>query len=296
MLTTGVTMAVGGYLWWALITPLYYRAVTEVPLGELLAWRVLSGIPILILVLWWTGSLPTMFGIFRSPKVLKWLAVSAVLIAINWVTFVWSVMDNRLSEASLGYYINPLVWVFMGRVFLSERMRGAQWFSVFLAAIGVGILTWRIGYLPWISLTLATSFALYGLVRKQVDAAPATGLAVEMILLIPLMLLLIFYDHVQHGSAFLEGPMWVSAYLLLGGIVTAVPLVLFTGGAKRLQLTTMGMLQYISPTGQLLLAVLAFGEPFGGDRLTAFVFIWIALIIYSVDSIKHARRAIVDRA
>lgn len=282
-------MAVGGYLWWAVVTPLYYRVITEVSLGELLAWRVLSGVPVLILLLWLTGALPALIRIFRRPKVLALLAASAILIAINWVVFVWAVIDNRLSEASLGYYINPLVWVAMGRILLGERMRLLQWFAVGLAFIGVSVLAWRIGGIPWISLTLACSFAMYGLVRKQVDASPATGLTVEMILLSPFMCLLIWFDHMEYGNAMIAGPLWVSAFLLLGGIVTAVPLVLFAGGAKRLQLTTMGMLQYISPTGQLLLAVLAFGEEFGTERFVAFLFIWAAVLTYSTDSIRNAR-------
>ncbi|MDP7028987.1 MAG: EamA family transporter RarD [Phycisphaerales bacterium] len=282
-------MAVGAYGWWAVVTPLYYRIVDDVPVGELLAWRVLSGIPAMWLLLAVTGRLGEVWRAIRTPRVLGLLAVSSVLIAINWVVFVWAVIDNRLSEASLGYYINPLVWVALGTILLGERMRLAQWIAVGLAGVGVAVLAWRLGGVPWISLTLACSFALYGLTRKQVAAAPAAGLAVEMLLLSPFMLALMWWGHVEHGNAAIAGPWWVTLLLLAGGVVTLVPLVLFAGGARRLQLTTMGVLQYISPTGQLLLAVIAFNEPFGVERVIAFGFIWAAVITYSADSLRHAR-------
>jgi len=284
-------MAVGAYGWWAIVTPLYYRVVDDVPVGELLSWRVISGIPAMWLLLWATGRLGEVWDALRRPRVLGLLSVSAVLIAINWVVFVWSVLDNRLSEASLGYYINPLVWVALGTIILGERMRAAQWIAVGLAAIGVAVLAWRLGGVPWISLTLACSFALYGLTRKQVDAAPAAGLMVEMLLLAPFMVALMWWGHVEYGNAAMAGPWWVTGLLLLGGVVTLVPLVLFAGGAKRLQLTTMGVLQYIAPTGQLVLAVAIFDEPFGVERVIAFAFIWAAVITYSLDSIRHARAA-----
>ena len=288
--TAGVFMAIGAYGWWAVVAPFYYRAVDSVPVGELLAWRVVAGLPILCLLLWGTGRMRECWAIFRQPRVLGILSISAVLIAINWVVFVWSVVDNRLSEASLGYYICPLFIVALGMVVLGERMRWQQWVAVLCAAIGVSVLAWRIGGVPWISLTLAGSFGLYGLIRKQVDAAPAPGLAIEMLLLLPFMFGLLWFDHVRTGNAFVAGPWWVSLLLLGGGVVTVVPLVVFSGGARRLRLSTLAILQYISPTGQLLLAVLAFGEPFGTDQLIAFAFIWLAVTVYSVDSIRHVRR------
>ena len=282
-------MAIGGFGFWATITPLYYRMLDEVPIGELLAWRVLSGLPALWLLLWGTRRLPEWWVALRSPRVLGVLAVSAVLIAINWVVFMWAVVDNRLSEASLGYYINPLFSVALGMVFLGERMRAAQWVAIVLATVGVGVLAWRLGGVPWISLTLAGSFGLYGLTRKLVNAAAAPGLAVEMLLLFPFMLLLLYMDAAEHGSAVLAGPWWITTLLLLGGIVTIIPLVLFAGCAMRLRLATVGLLQYIAPTGQLLMAVFLFDEAFGVDQMIAFAFIWAAVITYSTDSIRHAK-------
>jgi chloramphenicol-sensitive protein RarD len=288
-------MAIGGFGFWATITPLYYRAIDSVPLGELLAWRVLSGLPAMWLLLWATRKLPQWWAALRNPRVLGVLAVSAVLIAINWVVFMWAVVDNRLSEASLGYYINPLFSVALGMVFLGERMRVAQWVAIALATVGVGVLAWRLGGVPWISLTLAGSFGLYGFTRKLVSATAAPGLAVEMLLLFPFMLVLLYMDASKHGNAMLGGPWWISMLLLLGGVVTMIPLVLFAGCTKRLRLATVGLLQYIAPTGQLLMAVFLFDEAFGVERMIAFAFIWAAVITYSVDSIRHAKAGYVAR-
>lgn len=285
----GVLMAIGGFGWWATITPLYYRVIDDVPIGELLAWRVISGLPALWILLWMTRRLPEWWAALRDKRVLGILALSAVLIAINWIVFIWAVMDNRLSEASLGYYINPLFSVALGMVFLGERMRGAQWIAVILAGVGVGVLAWRLGGVPWISLTLAGSFGLYGLTRKLVGAAAAPGLAVEMLLLFPFMIVLLCMDHLEHGNTVIAGPWWVSTLLLLGGVVTIVPLVLFAGCTKRLRLSTVGLMQYIAPTGQLIMAVFLFGEDFGIERVIAFAFIWAAVITYSIDSVRYAR-------
>ncbi len=284
-------MAIGAYGWWAIVTPLYYRVIADVPVGELLAWRVISGLPALWLLLWATRRLPEWWAALREPRVLLLLIASGALIAVNWVVFVWSVIDNRLSEASLGYYINPLVSVALGMLVLGERLQRAQWVAIALAASGVGVLAWKLGGLPWISLTLAGSFGLYGLTRKQVNVTPAAGLAVEMLVLLPFMVGLLWFDHVRYGNAALAGPWWVSLLLLLGGVVTIVPLVLFSGCVRRLRLATVGVLQYISPTGQLLLAVFAFGEPFGPERGIAFALIWAAVLIYSINSIRRTRRS-----
>ncbi len=286
----GVAMAIGAYGWWAIVTPLYYRVIDEVPIGELLAWRVVSGLPALWVLLWMVRRMPEFWAALRQPRVLLLLAASAVFIAINWVVFVWAVIDNRLSEASLGYYINPLLSVALGMVVLGERLRRMQWVAITLAASGVAVLAWKLGGLPWISLTLAGSFGLYGLTRKQVNVGPAAGLAVEMLFLLPFMVGLLWFDHVRYGNTVLAGPWWVSLLLLLGGVVTIVPLVLFSGCVRRLRLSSVGVLQYISPTGQLLLAVLVFGEPFGPERGAAFALIWSAVIIYSIDSVRRSRR------
>lgn len=283
-------MALGAYGWWAVVAPLYYRVVEEVSVGELLAWRVVSGLPLLICMLMLVGRLHEVVAILKRPRVLGTLAVSAILIAVNWTVFVVSVIEHRLSDASLGYYICPLFSVALGMIVLGERMRWAQWIAIVLATAGVAVLAWRTGGLPWIALALAGSFGLYGLIRKQVDAAPGPGLAIEMLFLLPFMLVLLSIDHSISGSTFLEGSIGTAFVLFGGGVVTVVPLVLFAGGARRLQLSTVAILQYISPTGQLLLAVLVFNEPFGLDQVLAFALIWIAVTVYSIDTVRTTRR------
>jgi chloramphenicol-sensitive protein RarD len=288
--TTGVACAIAGYGWWALVTPVYFYWIKSVPALEQLGWRVVAGVPTMLVFLWAMGRLGEVRAALRERRVLGMLAVSAVLIGINWFVFLYSVMTDRLSDASLGYYISPLVAILLGLVVLGERLRRLQWVAVGVAAMGVVAMAVALGKLPWISLALAGSFGLYGLTRKQVDAAPAPGLAVEMLLLFPLMaggLLLVQFDT---GMSAFSDDNFITTLLVLGGVQTMVPLILFTMGAKRLTLSTVGVLQYISPTGQLLLATLAFGEAFSTGQLVAFCFIWIAVILYCTDALLHVRR------
>lgn len=288
--STGLTLAISGYLWWAVVTPLYFDVLREVPALELLAWRVVGAIPPLFLILWLFGRLGEVWAAICDRRTLLTLAAAGFLLATNWFTFVWAVVTERLSEASLGYYINPLVSVLLGVIFLGERMRGFQLVAVVIAVAGVCVRAISIGELPWIPLVIAGAFGFYGLLRKQVNAGPAAGLMVESIILLPIMVGLLLFVEFDTGTTFLQGPAWVSVLLLLGGVQTIVPLLFFIGAAKRLNLATVGILQYIAPTGQLLLAVFFLGEPFGVGSAIAFVLIWIAVITYSIDSIRKARR------
>lgn len=287
--TTGVLLALGAYGWWGVVPAIYYHALQEVPVMELIAWRVLAGLPIMLVILWMTGRLEALRSVVARPRVLAMLAASALLIGINWFVFIWALDTNRLAEVSIGYYINPLVSVALGMIVLGERMRRAQWIAICIAATGVVVSAIRIEGVPWISMSLAGSFALYGLVRKKVDADAATGLTVEMIFFLPFMIVILWLVHRHVGTTFMDGSGWMMVMLLLGGPVTIIPLLLFTGGARRLRLSTIGLLQYIAPTGQILLAIFAFGESFGPERVIAFALIWIAVILYSVDSIRAAR-------
>ncbi|MCH2134821.1 MAG: EamA family transporter RarD [Phycisphaerales bacterium] len=288
--TTGVLLALGAYGWWGAVTPLYYHQLQEVPVLELIAWRVLAGLPIMMVLLWAISRHRELLRVLWNPRVMGLLAVSAVLIGINWFVFIIAVDTNRLTQASLGYYINPLVSVALGMLVLGERMRLLQWIAIIIAAIGVTVLAIKTGGVPWISLSLAGSFAFYGLIRKQVDTDAATGLTVEMILLFPFMLAVLVFVHTNEGTMMADGETWLVVMLLLGGPITIVPLLLFTGCARRLRLATVGLMQYIAPTGQFLMGVLAFGEAFGADRIVAFCLIWAAVILYSTDAWRHARR------
>lgn len=291
--TAGVLLGLGAYGWWGAVTPVYYHQLQDVPVLELISWRVLAGLPLMLLMLWGLKKLDALKQILLNPQTLSLLALSALLIGVNWFVFIIAVDTDRLTEASLGYYINPLVSVALGTLFLGERMRGLQWFAVIIALVGVAVLAYRTGGVPWISLSLAGSFAFYGLIRKQVNADAATGLCVEMIILLPFMIAVLAYVGMNEGTAMMEAPTWLVVMLLLGGPVTIVPLLLFTGCARRLTLATVGLMQYIAPTGQLIIGVVAYGEAFGTDRIIAFVLIWIAVIIYSTDTWRHSRRQMV---
>ncbi|MEC9232602.1 MAG: EamA family transporter RarD [Planctomycetota bacterium] len=287
--TPGIAMALSAFGWWALVTPLYFHVLREIPAEQQLAWRVVSGLPTMLLILLATRRLRELGAILRAPGVLALLLCSACLLAINGFTFTWAVLENRLMEGSLGYYINPLVSVLLGAVFLGERLRGLQQLAVAIAAVGVVLMTIALGHLPWVSLILAFSFGIYGLIRKQVRAAPGPGLTVEMMLMLPVMigLLVLAGDDVRPGV--LSVP-WVWALLLLAGPQTVVPLLLYTGAARRITLSTLGLLQFTAPTGQLLLAVLLLGEPFEALEVLAFVLIWIAVLLYSTDTWRRARQ------
>jgi chloramphenicol-sensitive protein RarD len=286
---TGVSHAVAAYLLWGLATPLYFRWLREVSPWELLTWRVLSGLPLLLLLLIARRDLRSIGRAIADRGTRRRLLLSTALIGVNWYVFILAVVTARLSEASLGYFINPIVSVALGVFVLGERLRRLQAVAVAIAAAGVGALAWEQGSVPWIALVLAGTFGLYGLLRKRMAAGPATGLAIEMIALLPAMLALQIGLHARGTARFLGDPE-ITLALAVGGVVTTAPLVLFASGARRLRLATVGLLQYIAPTGQLALAVLAFGEPFGRMRGIAFALIAVAVAVYTADSLRAARR------
>lgn len=281
--------AVGSYLWWALITPLYFKLLVEIPVVELLIWRIISGLPILIGLLMYRKSLVSCFKALLQRRTLLLLLGSTFFISINWIVFVLAIVWDQLTEASLGYYINPLVSVALGYVFLSERISVLQVVAVGIALISVVYLTIAQGALPWISVSLAGTFAMYGLLRKIMGVGSIEGLTVEMTFTFPICLGLQWWLISNDESVFAGGNSLFTIGLLLGGFVTIVPLLLFASGARRLQLTTMGILQYIAPTGQLLLATLMFKEPFQTTQFIVFGLIWTAILLYSYDAWKSKK-------
>ena len=286
---TGVLEGIGAYLWWGMVTTFYFRWVREATPLELLAWRVLAGLPVVLLILSLRSEMAKLVKIFSSPRAIGLLLCSALLIMGNWLTFIYSVVEARVSEASLGYYINPLVSVALGSLFLKEKLRPLQWMAVTVAAGGVAIFTLLEGSLPWISLVLAFSFALYGLIRKQVDASAEVGLAVEMVLLfVPMMCLQAYLTN--EGTTLFMKSNEITVGLFLGGFVTVVPLWLFARAAKKLQLTTVGLMQYIAPTAQLMVAIFYIGED-PGTKWIPLTLILVALAIYSGDSIRFHRKS-----
>lgn len=276
--------------------PLYIKAVRAVPLLEVLCHRVVWALVLLLPLVWRQGELGSVLVAVRRPRTLAILATSALAIALNWLVYIWAVVHGRLLEGSLGYYINPLVNVLLGVVVLGERLDRPVRVAVAIAAVGVAWLTLRLGQPPWIALALAASFGLYGLMRKLAPVGALAGLAIETALLMPLAGGYLVWAMLTGRSAFLAGSPTLSLLLLLAGPVTAIPLLFFAGAARRLPLSTMGFLQYLSPTLQFLLAVLVYGEPFDGSRAVAFGFIWTALAVFAVYSARRGRPEPVSEA
>lgn len=284
--TRGFVFALVAYLLWG-IQPLYMKAVAHVPATEILAHRIIWSVPIAAVVLWALGRTADLKAAFRSPRTLAMGLVTALLIASNWGVYVWAIAVERTIETALGYYINPLVTVLLGAVLLGERLDRWQVVSVGLALAAVVVLTVAQGGLPWVSLFLAVTFAAYGYLRKTLPIGPSQGFFLEVVLLLPFALLWLAWLGARGESHMLSGTdVWM---LALAGPVTAVPLLLYGFGAKLLRISTIGIMQYIGPTMQAIIAVFVFGEPFGPERAVAFGLIWIALVLYTWSMLRRRR-------
>lgn len=284
----GVLWAGAAFLFWGL-APLYWRLLEGVPALELLAHRIVWAVPLLAMLVAASGSWNQVSSALGSPRTRGVLVLTTALIAANWFTFLYSIVVGKVLQASLGYYLTPLVNVLLGMLFLRERLRTWQLAALLVAGSGVGILVARLGELPWISLVLAISWGFYALLRKRVDAGPMTGLAIETTLLFPFALALLVRFEIVGHAAFGHAGLVPTALLVLAGAVTVLPLLWFTRGARAVTLTTLGFLQFLAPTCQFLLAVFAFGEPFGPSQLAAFGLIWAGLALYSVEGYRHHR-------
>jgi chloramphenicol-sensitive protein RarD len=276
----GLLNALGCFALWGSF-PIYFKMLQHVPALEVLAHRVLGSAVLLVaLVLAW-GQWPALLAEFRNRRRLGFYLLTALLISGNWLLYIWAVQNGRILEASLGYYINPLVNVLLGMLFLGERLNPRQLIAVLIAATGVLALVIGYGVFPWISLTLAFSFGSYGLLRKKAGHAPALGLCVETVLIAPVALL---YLTAQGGGMLGRVDGHTDALLLGAGLVTVIPLLMFLQATQRLRLSTVGLIQYLTPTLQFLLAVAVYLEPFTGIHQAAFGCIWLALALYSVDA------------
>ncbi|TMH33328.1 MAG: EamA family transporter RarD [Betaproteobacteria bacterium] len=285
----GLAYAFLAYVLWGLF-PLYFRQVAAVPALEIVLHRSVWALLVLLLLLTALRRWSWLRDVLGRPRQLALFALSALLLSGNWLMYVWAVNHHRVIDASLGYFINPLVSVLLGYAVLHERLRRVQWAAVALAAAGVVWLTWRVGQLPWIALVLAVSFGLYGLMRKTASLGALEGLALETLLLAPIALPLLAWWTLQGTSALASGDLSLIAWLVLAGPLTAVPLLLFAAGARRITMATLGLLQYIAPTIQLLLGVWLYREPFDASRLAGFAMIWTALGIYSAEGWWTLRR------
>jgi chloramphenicol-sensitive protein RarD len=270
------------------LSPVFYKWLAHVPALDVLSHRMLWSLVFFGIVLGVQNRLGEVRQAINSPRALAIFAVASVTIAANWALFIWSVQVGQTTQTSLGYYIYPLVAVLIGRVIFAERLARAQWVAVSLAAVAVTLLTYGLGAAPWVALTLATTFGLYGLIKKQLDIGPVVSVTVEVLLLAPIAAVILLQTY-HSGGAVLGGDLRTTALLVFSGPLTAVPLILFSYAARRLAMATVGLLQYINPTLQFGCAVFLFGEAFGGWHMAAFGLIWTALAIYSVSRFGQDR-------
>jgi chloramphenicol-sensitive protein RarD len=285
----GVLYALLAYGIWGFF-PLYWKQLSAVPAAQQTAHRVIWSFLLLLVIVRLCGQGGGLRRALCEPRI-RWIYLgSALLLGTNWLTYLWAVNHDLIVEASLGYFINPLLNVVLGVVFLRERLRCWQWIAVGLATLGVLYLTFVYGSLPWVALVVALAFGLYGLVRKTAPLGPVPGLTLEMgILFVPTLAYLIIAE-VQGRGAFLHGGAGSDLYLVGAGVVTTVPLLFFIGAARRIPLSLLGIIQYLTPTGQLLLGVLKYGEAFTRERVVGFSCVWIALAIFAAEGLLVQRK------
>lgn len=287
----GVVYAGGAFLAWG-GSPVYWKALQSVPALEIVAHRVVWSLLFLAVLILVQGRWSEFRSTLGRARTLLVLSLTTLLVSGNWLLYIWAVNAGHLLQASLGYYINPLVNVLLGMVFLRERLRRPQALAVLLACTAVVFRSVSFGQFPWIALTLGFSFGLYGLIRKIAPVGSLVGLTVETLLLTPISAAYLVYLELHGAGALLRGGPAIDALLVGTGVFTAVPLLLFNLGARRINLSTLGLMQYTAPSGMFLLAVFAYGEPFTLVQVWTFVLIWGALAIYSIDSLRAFRRAV----
>jgi len=277
----GLGFALAAYVMWGFL-PLYMKALAHVPTLEVLSHRVLWSIPVAGLILVWLGRTGDLKAALRNPRMLAMAMLTATLIACNWGIYVWAVQHGHTLDAALGYYINPLFSILVGAVVLRETLNRPQLVAVALAAIAVAILTWEAGRLPVLALGMTLTWAAYAFAKKQLPIGPNQGFMLEVLILSPLALGYVIWAGFTGQARFLGAVPADTALLAVAGVVTAIPLILYANGAKLLRLSTIAILQYVSPTLIFLIAVFAFHEPFSQAKMLAFPLIWAALIVYTL--------------
>lgn len=287
-LRPGVVYGLGAYTLWGLF-PLYLRLVHDVAPLEFLMHRMVWSALLLLAILAARRQWGWLRTALRSPRILLSFAASACFLSANWFVYVWAAHIDRVVDASLGYFINPLVTVALGAVFLGERLRRVQGVAVALCSLGVIWLVVQVGQVPWIGLALAASFGIYGLLRKTAALGALEGLALETLLLFPFAVAVLLWMAGQGRSHFVSGGGGTRLFMLLAGPATTVPLLLFGASARRLPLWLLGLLQYVGPTLQLLSGVVVLGEPFGGTKMIGYAIIWLAFALASADALRAAR-------
>ncbi|UYV14339.1 EamA family transporter RarD [Porphyrobacter sp. ULC335] len=287
---SGLAPALGAYLIWGFL-PLYLILVKTVPPFEFVGWRIIWTLPLCLLIVAFRRQFPELLAALKSPRSLLALLASSVLIGINWFVYIWAIMAGEVFATSIGYYLNPLVNVLLGTLVLGEKLSRRQWIAVAIAAVAVALLAAGAVTSLWISLSLGFSFALYGLVRKQVAVGSLPGLTIESaILLLPAAGIAAWYAATPQGSAFGQDA-WMSALIIFSGVVTAVPLLLFAIAARRMDYSTLGFIQYLSPTIVFFLGLFVFHQPLAPAKLASFVLIWVAVGVFVWDLWAKRRAA-----
>ncbi|OLN22688.1 EamA family transporter [Domibacillus antri] len=290
---TGILFTAGSYIIWGLI-PIYWKLIDSVSAYEILANRIIWSFIFMIILLIVMKKLAPLQSVLieikTHPKEALALAAASLLISVNWFVFIWAVNHDHIIETSMGYYINPLMSVLLGVIVLKEALSKAQLVSFLLAATGVLVMTFSYGSFPWVSISLAVSFALYGLAKKMIKMDAAVGLTIETAVVTPLAVLYLVYTSMQGGMSLFSGEVKTDLLLMGGGVLTAIPLLLFGHGAQKIPLYMIGFLQYIAPTMTLLLGVLAYHEPFTSSQMLSFVFIWSALAVFTFAQVRGIQK------
>lgn len=279
----GILSGIGAYALWGFF-PIYWKYLHDVPALQVIGHRIAWSFVLLIFIILVSGQWTEFRAAVAQPKVIGIYSIAAILLSINWLVYVWGVNAGFIVETSLGYFINPLLSVLLGVLFLRERLRPTQWIPVSIAALGVIYLTAVYGRLPWIALSLAFSFGFYGLVKKLAPLGSLHGLTLETGIVFPVALIYLAILQAGGSGAFLHQSMLVDVFLIGAGVVTTIPLLMFASAARQIPLTVIGLLQYIAPTLQFLIGVFLYKEPFDQSHLIGFGIVWVALVIFWVEN------------
>lgn len=282
--TKGVLCALGAYFIWG-VAPIYFKTIKEVPAEEILTHRIIWSFFFMLILLTATRHWSYMRQVLKHPKKILILGVTAVTIASNWLIYIWAVNNGHMLQASLGYFINPLINVLFGMLFLQERFRRMQWIAVGLALTGVLIQLWQFGSVPVIGLSLAVTFATYGLLRKKLGVDAQIGMTFETLWLLPVGVIFLLFFADSPTSNMTMNDWHLNVLLIAAGVITTIPLLLFTEAANHLRLSTLGFFQYMGPSIMFLLAVFMYGEVMTSELLVTFGFIWVALILFTLDAL-----------
>jgi chloramphenicol-sensitive protein RarD len=279
----GIVYALSAYLLWG-INPIYFKYLGFIPVYEVLAHRVIWSAVFLAIVITFLGGWGKALNILKIPKNILFLTCTSLLISVNWSVFIWAINNGRMLEASLGYFINPLINVVLGLLFLNEALSRLKWIAVSLALLGVLVQVVQVGSLPWVSLVLPITFGFYGLLRKKIKIEALIGLFFETLLVLPVALYYLFFVANGQNSNMLNNNFSLNLCLMFAGIVTAMPLIFFAQAALRLKLSTLGFFQYLAPSMMFVMAVLVYGEVLSLARIMTFIFIWAGIILFAFEN------------